>query len=497
MVFLGIDLGSSSIKFSLFDAAQGVSLGSLSHPGEEMPISSPEAGFAEQDPHMWWDYFKQGLANVLQRSDVDGSAIKGIGISYQMHGLVCLDEQLQPVYPSIIWCDSRAVAIGNSAFAELGEDYCYTHLLNSPGNFTAAKLRWVQQHAPEVYAKIRHIMLPGDYIATCLSGEPTTTAGNLSEGTLWDFQRNDIARELLHHWQIDESFIPAIKPSIGQQCAVSAAMASELGLSAGTPITYRCGDQPNNAFSLNVSQPGEVALSAGTSAVLYALTQENIADRENVGNTFKHVTSTDDRGVNGLLVCINGGARAYNWLKHLLGEDVSYRQLSDMAASVPAGSRGLTLLPFGNGAERMFANRTLGAHLLGLDFNQHGRADIARAFLEGVAFILGYGFQRMQSIGYQNSVVRAAHSGLFLSDTFTQTLADVIGRPIERIDSDGAEGAARGAAVGSSYFATVEHAFASQRTFDTVMPNSSQQVATQEAFDRWQLALQQTLQTQE
>lgn len=488
MLFLGIDVGSSSIKLSVLDGASGQCLGAVSYPERELAIASPAPGFAEQDPEVWWDCVKQGAAKLFASRRFDPKHISAIGISYQMHGLVVVDAQQQVLRPAIIWCDSRAVALGSEAQAELGDAYCFNHLLNSPGNFTAAKLRWVQQHQPETFSQIHKIMLPGDYIAMKLTGEITTTASGLSEATLWDFSTGNLAVELLEHWGIDVSLIPALVPSFGTQGLVRADVAAELGLSANVQVSYRSGDQPNNAFSLNVLEPGEVAATAGTSGVIYGVTDKPAADVQSRVNTFLHVSNTQAQARNGVLVCVNGCGRLYSWLRQTLasaGAEPSYPQLNAMAAPVTVGSDGLRFHPFGNGAERIFHNQNLGAQLRNLDFNRHGLGHMVRAAQEGIVFSLNQGFDVLKELGGSCELVRAGQGNMFLSDIFAEAFANTTQAAVELFATDGAEGAARGAALGAGFYASAREAFGGLTRVKVIEPQAALAAQYQDAYRDW------------
>ena len=488
MLFLGIDVGSSSTKLSVIDGQTGRCLGALSYPETELAIGSPEAGFAEQDPEVWWDCVKQGSARLFASGKFDPKHISAIGISYQMHGLVVVDKDQQVLRPSIIWCDSRAVPLGTAALADMGRDYCFGHLLNSPGNFTAAKLRWVQENQPEIFNNIHKIMLPGDYIAMKLTGEITTTASGLSEGTLWDFKGQRVATELLEHWGIDVSVIPTIVPSFGVQGVITQKVAAELGLSADVKVCYRGGDQPNNAFSLNVLEPGEVAATAGTSGVIYGVTDKPAADLESRVNTFLHVTSTPEKNRNGVLVCVNGCGRLYSWLRQTIsaaGATPSYPLLNNLAQSVVVGSDGLVFHPFGNGAERIFQNKNLGAQLRNLDFNRHGLGHMVRAAQEGIVFSLNQGFDVLKSLGGSCGVVRAGKGNMFLSDVFTQAFANTTQAAVELFETDGAEGAARAAAMGAGFYTSSKEAFSGLKRLGVVEPKSELLAQYQDAYQHW------------
>lgn len=492
MHFLGIDVGSSSVKLSILDGASGKAVASTTYPESELAINSPEPAWAEQDPETWWQCIAQGCAVLFKKPGVDPKRIAAIGISYQMHGLVLVDKEQKVLRPSIIWCDSRAVEIGNKALVDMGADYCFGHLLNSPGNFTAAKLRWVQENEPSVFARIHKMMLPGDFIAMKLSGEITTTASGLSEGTLWDFETQTVAKQLLAHWNIDAQLLPDICPSIGVQAKVNAQAASLLGIPEGIPIAYRGGDQPNNAFSLNVLNPGEVAATAGTSGVIYGVTDQKAADRQSRVNTFLHVTNTQEAPRNGVLVCVNGAGRSYSWLRQLLGANghtIDYGQLNAWAANTPVGADGLIFHPFGNGAERIFQNRTIGASFSKLELNRHGVGHMIRATQEGIVFALNQGFDVLKSLGGECNVVRVGYGNMFLSDVFAQAFANTTQAAVECYNTDGAEGAARAAAIGSGFYASPQEAFGGLVKLKVIEPQAGLMASYAEAYGRWVDAL--------
>lgn len=492
MLLLGIDLGSSAVKASLLDVATGRVVSAVQSPqAEELPIAAPRPGWAEQDPATWWEHTVLAVRGAL--AGQDGSRVAAIGISYQMHGLVTLDVNHQPVRPAIIWCDSRAVETGEQAFAELGADACLGRLLNSPGNFTASKLRWVRQNEPAAFARIRKIMLPGDYLALRLTGEAQTTASGLSEGTLWDFSKDAPADFLLEHWGIDRGLLSALTPTFGKQAGVLASVAAELGLPAGIPVAYRAGDQPNNAFSLNVLNPGEIAATGGTSGVVYGVSDRLACDPEGRVNGFAHVNHTAADPRIGVLLCINGTGILYAWLRRILGADLPYPQLNDMAAGVPAGSAGLTMLPFGNGAERMLGNRRVGAHVVGLDFLQHQSGHLVRAAQEGIAFAFSHGIAGMKAAGLTPQKIRAGNANLFLSPVFRDTLAATLGVSIELVRTDGAAGAARGAGLGAGIYATPAAAFAGLEVIETIDPQPALAEPCREAAARWEAALAKAL----
>ena len=337
-------------------------------------------------------------------------------------------------------------------------------------------------------------MLPGDYIAMKLSGEVKTTASGLSEGILWNFKENKIAKLLLDYYGFEESFIPEIVPTFSVQSVVSQAAATELGLVKGIKISYRAGDQPNNALSLNVLNPGEIATTAGTSGVVYGVSDEIKYDQKSRVNTFAHVNHSADASRLGVLLCINGTGILNSWLnKQVGGGSISYEAMNELAAKIPIGSEGLSILPFGNGAERVLENKNPGATLAGINFNIHSNAHLFRAAQEGIVFSFKYGMDIMKTIGIEAKVIRAGKANMFLSPIFRETLAGITGATIELYNTDGSIGAARGAGIGSGYYKSQEEAFANLTKLETIEPNSSNQEAYNMAYENWKKELSKTL----
>ena len=488
MYLLGYDIGSSSVKASLVDALTGKCVSSAFYPKTEAAIIAVKPGWAEQEPSSWWENLKLATADVLASSGADSSDIKAIGISYQMHGLVCVDKEGNVLRPSIIWCDSRAVPYGQKAFDVIGHERCLSHLLNSPGNFTASKLAWVKENEPELYSKIHKIMLPGDYIAMKLTGEICTTVSGLSEGMLWDFAENAPAQILLDHYGIDRSLIADIKPTFSEQGRVTAAAAAELGLAEGTPVTYRAGDQPNNALSLNVFNPGEIASTAGTSGVVYGVLGDVNYDPKSRVNTFAHVNHTADQTRLGVLLCINGTGILNSWMKrNVAPEGISYADMNDLAAQAPIGSAGVSILPFGNGAERMLENREVGSSIHGVNFNVHNKSHLLRAAQEGIVFSFNYGIEIMEQMGMNVNKIHAGHANMFLSPIFRETLAGVTGAVIDLYDTDGSVGAAKGAGIGAGIYKDNNEAFSTLEKLAVIEPSDKE--AYEAAYETWKSRL--------
>lgn len=491
-LLLGYDIGTSSVKASLIDAETGQTLASAQYPDAEAPIIAKQAGWAEQEPEMWWDELKMATKRVADKAAVAGAlqSVKAIGISYQMHGLVCVDKDGKPLRPSIIWCDGRAVPYGNAAFESIGAERCLGHLLNSPGNFTAAKLAWVKDNEPEVFAKIDKIMLPGDYIAMRLSGgDKKTTVSGLSEGMFWDFKQNEVSKDVMQYFGFPESIIAEIVPTFSVQSRVCQAVADELGLPVGTPVSYRGGDQPNNALSLNVMKPGEIAATGGTSGVVYGVLGNVNYDPKSRVNTFAHVNHLANETRLGVLLCINGTGILNAWMKRTVApEGISYGEMNELAESVPVGAEGLSIIPFGNGAERVLQNDNPGASVHGINFNIHKKAHLLRAAQEGIAFSFAYGMEIMSGMGMDIKTIKAGHANLFLSPLFRRTLAAVTGATIELYETDGSVGAAYGAGIGAGIYKDSDDAFKTLKHIATEQPVAETE-AYVKAYEQWKACL--------
>lgn len=483
---LGFDVGSSSVKASLVDIETGTCAATAFYPEHEAPIKSVKNGWAEQDPQMWWNNAKLALAKIMAETGAHGDDIRAIGISYQMHGLVCVDRDLNVLRDSIIWCDSRAVPYGERAFRDLGSEQCLGHLLNSPGNFTAAKLAWVKENEPEVFDKIYKVMLPGDYLAMKLSGVANTTVSGLSEGMFWDFKEGHVADFLMQYYGFSNDLVADIVPTFSIQSTVCRAAAEELGLKEGTPIGYRAGDQPNNALSLNVFNPGEIASTAGTSGVVYGVLGDVNYDPKSRVNTFAHVNHTDAQTRLGVLLCINGTGILNAWVRrNIAPEGISYAEMNDLLASVPVGSEGVRIIPFGNGAERVLENKEVGCSIHGLDFNHHNRAHIMRAAQEGIVFSFCYGMEVMQQMGMDIRKIHAGRANMFLSPIFREALACTSGATIELYETDGSIGAAKGAGMGCGIYRDHNEAFASLKQLAVIEPDEAKRAAYAEAYAEW------------
>jgi xylulokinase len=485
MYYIGFDLGSSSVKAALIEASTGKSVGITHFPEQEMDIIAQHAGWAEQDPNSWWKNTCKVTQKLLAETGVSANQIKGIGIAYQMHGMVVVDKNQEVVRPSIIWCDSRAVEIGDKTFHNVGEAKCVSNLLNSPGNFTLSKLKWVKENQPAIFEKVDKLMLPGDFIAMKLTGEATTTISGLSEGIMWDFKRHKPADWLFDFMGISTNVIPTIVPTFSNQGTVTKKASQEIGLPVGVPVLYRAGDQPNNALSLNAFEPGEIAATGGTSGVVYAITDNTKTNESSRINNFAHVNYTTQKPRIGKLLCINGAGKQYSWMQqNIFSTNVSYNEMNSLASKAPVGSEGLRILPFGNGTERMLNNINTGANFINLNFNKHHKPHLLRASLEGIAFSFVYGIEILKNDGVNLSAIRAGNDNLFRSEIFSNTIATLVNTDINIIATTGAVGAARAAGVSAGVFKTFNEAFSENEQVITYFPLKDKKKYT-EAYETW------------
>jgi len=496
-LLLGYDVGSSSIKATLMEAETGKVVASATSPDKELEIIARKSGWAEQYPSIWWDNVKSATRQIKAEAKFEASEVQAIGISYQMHGLVVVDKNLQVLRPAIIWCDSRAVEIGQKAAQNIGQKKCLERLLNSPGNFTASKLKWVMENEPDIYSKIYKIMLPGDYIAMKMTGRIVTTPSGLSEGIMWDFYKQGLAELVLNHYGISKELIPEVVQTFSVQGELTKEAADELGLKAGTKISYRAGDQPNNALSLNVLNPGEIAATAGTSGVVYGISDKPNHDSKSRVNTFVHVNYMPDAPRYGVLLCLNGAGILNSWLRQNVADAMTYKQINELAGQVPVGCDGLAIFPYGNGAERTLENRDIGALVHGLNFNIHNRAHLLRAAQEGIVFALNYGLGIMRDVGVEVQTVRAGNANMFLSPLFGEAFATVTESLVELYNTDGSQGAARGAGIGAGIYKGPEDAFVGLKPIKTIEPNGKLASAYKQAYEKWENILKTELKSVE
>ena len=497
MLLLGYDVGSSSIKACLLDAATGKVVSSASSPDTELEIRAPRPGWAEQDPQTWWEHLAAATERMQAASRFSPQDVAAIGICYQMHGLVVVDRNREVLRPAILWCDGRAVEIGQRAFREIGGETCLERYLNSPGNFTASRLRWMKEHEPDLLARTHKFMLPGDYVAMRMTGEVRTTPSGLSEAILWDYREGGLARTLLEHYELPADLVPEVVPTFSEQGSLTLRAAEALGLRPGIPVAYRAGDQPNNAWSLHVLHPGEVAATAGTSGVVYGVAAGPVHDPRSRVNTFLHVNHSADAPRSGVLLCVNGTGILNRWLRDSMAgsgaASLGYDGMNRLAERVRPGCEGLRILPYGNGAERSLEDRDIGASVHGLNFNTHRKEHFFRAGQEAVVFALRQGLAVMQDIGIRAERVRAGNTNLFQSSLFTRLFATVTGTTVQLYDTDNAQGAARGAGVGAGVYAGLEEAFRGLEAERTVEPDEALVDVYRNIYRDWEGILQREL----
>lgn len=493
-LLIGYDVGSSSVKACLFDSQTGKTLAVAASPDKELAIIAKKPGWAEQNPSVWWEHLKNANAKLKAIHDFDPADVKAIGISYQMHGLVAVDKACEVLRPAIIWCDSRAVEIGKKAAQEIGDEKCLKNLLNLPGNFTASKLKWVKDNEPDIYSRIDKIMMPGDWIAMKMTGVTRTTYSGLSEAILWDYHAHGVADFLLDYYGIDPNLIPEACQSFAEHGALTVSAAAELGLAAGTPVTYKGGDQPNNALSLGVLEPGQAAVTAGTSGVVCGITDKNTYDTKSRVNSFVHVNYTKQNPRHAVLLCVNGTGILNSWLKHnFLADGTDYDQMNALAATVPVGSEGLSIMPYGNGAERVLENQNIGAMVKGWNFNIHKRAHFLRAAQEGIVFALNLGLDVMRQMDMKFQTVKAGKANMFLSPVFAQTFATLTGAKVELYQTDGSAGAARGAGFGAGIYKSLDESISGLKPIKTIEPETKLAEQYSQAFERWKKYLEKDL----
>ena len=259
-------------------------------------------------------------------------------------------------------------------------------------------------------------------------------------------------------------------------------VAKELSLKPGISVSYKAGDQLNNAVSLNVFHPGEVAATAGTSGVIYAVTDKMFADKLSRVNAFAHVNHSNAARRLGILLCINGTGIMNRWIKDLCAED--YNEMNQLASEVKRGSDGLMIFPFGNGAERIFENKIIGAHISDIDLNKHTKAHIFRAVQEGIVFSFRYGLDIMRENGIQLSVIRVGKTNMFLSDLFAEAFVNATNVPVEIYENDGSVGAAIGAGIGGGIFSSPKEAFSNFRILKRIDPMKGVKIYD-ELYNKW------------
>ncbi|MBE7471620.1 MAG: xylulokinase [Anaerolineales bacterium] len=435
--FLGIDSSTTGVK-ALVINAQGEVVGAAT---TEIPFSTPKPLWSEQDPADWWGGAVSSIRQVLQQTGLSGGDIAAIGLTGQMHGLTLLDENGQVLRPAILWNDQRTGAECDDIRARLGK----ARLIQITGNdaltgFTAPKILWVQKHEAEVYAKTKHILLPKDYVRYKLTGGFAVDKADGAGMLLFDLAERDWSPELLAALEIPAEWLPQTYEGPDVTGYISAEAAETTGLKAGTPVVGGGGDQAAQAVGVGVVQSGIIALTLGTSGVVFASTNEPFIEPEGRLHAFCH--SVPGRWhLMGVMLSAAGSLR---WYRDTLAPGLDFDSLLAPAKDVPPGSEGLLFLPYLTGERTPHPDPLARGAFVGLTV-RHNQAHFSRAVLEGVAFGLRDSFELMKSAGLaQITQVRVSGGGA-KSPLWRQILADTLNAELVTVNTT--EGAAYGAAL--------------------------------------------------
>jgi xylulokinase len=450
-MLLGLDVGTGGSR-ALIIGEDGALIASAT--SEHAPFASPGPAWAEQDPDDWWRASQEATRAALAAAGLPGSSIRAIGLSGQMHGAVLLDERDRVVRPAIIWCDQRTAAecawldrmVGRARLIELTGNPALT-------NFTITKLLWVRQHEPERWARVRHVLLPKDYVRFRLSGERAIDVADASGTLMLDVAARRWSAPVLEAAGIPRELLPALFESPDVCAHVSPDAAAATGLAAGTPIVAGAGDQAAGAVGMGITRPGAVSATIGTSGVVFAATDRPAADPAGRLHTFCHAVP----GRWHVMGVTQAAGLSLRWMRELLGAS-SYDDLTHEAAQVPAGSDGVTWAPYLMGERTPHLDPDVRAALVGLSAAQ-GRGHVVRAVLEGVAFSLCDTFAIFAEMSIPVDRIRAGGGGA-RSALWRRIQAAAYGREVETVAVD--EGAAYGAAllagVGAGVWSSVDQA---------------------------------------
>ncbi|MBC7227120.1 MAG: xylulokinase [Thermoflexales bacterium] len=435
--FMGIDVSTTATKALLIDP-DGRVVGVAS---SEYSYETPRPMWTEQHPHLWWQATVASIRQVLAESGVNPADVQGVGLTGQMHGLVLLDEKGQVLRPAILWNDQRTAAECDEIRARLGKE----RLIRITGNdaltgFTAPKILWVRNNEPEIYARARHILLPKDYIRYRLTGEYAIDKADGAGTILFDLKTRDWSREVLEALAIDPFWLPPTFEGPEITGRITAEAAAETGLKAGTPVMAGGGDQSAQAVGVGAVEPGVVALTLGTSGVVFASTQEPFIEPEGRLHAFCHAVPGRWH-LMGVMLSAGGSLR---WYRDTVAPGTDFDTLLAPAATVPPGSEGLLYLPYLTGERTPYPDPLARGAFVGLTV-RHSLAHMTRAVLEGVAFGLRDSFELMKAVGLAEITQVRASGGGARSPLWRQILADVLG--VELVTVNTTEGAAYGAAL--------------------------------------------------
>ena len=439
---IGIDVGTGGTRAVLVDE-KGAVLASATH--EHLPFASPQNGWAEQDPHDWWNACKQALGKLLEESAVQKTEIAAIGLTGQMHGAVLLDENDEVLRHALIWCDQRTQeecdeldkTVGTKRLVELTSNPALT-------NFTLTKLMWVRTHEPEIWKRFRSFLLPKDYIRLQLTGVRATDVSDASGTLLLDVANRRWSQEMLKATRLDARCLPQLFESQQVVGTITAHAALETGLAEGTPVVAGAGDQAAGAIGMGIVKAGDVSATIGTSGVVFAATDQPFLDPQGRLHTFCHAIPNRWH----VMGVTQAAGLSLRWFRDTFGivngvTESPYESLSREASAIPAGADGVLWAPYLMGERTPHLDSEVRGALIGLAAS-HGRGHIIRAILEGVAFSLKDTLTIFAEIGVPVNDIRLGGGGA-LSPLWRQIQADVYAKPVSQLKAE--QGAAHGAAV--------------------------------------------------
>jgi xylulokinase len=449
MYSLGIDVGTGGTRALLVDE-RGQVRHAFTAPHDDMRMEQPL--WAEQRPENWWEAAQKAIRGVLAASGASGNSVRGIGLSGQMHGLVLLDGSNRVIRPALIWCDQRSQAQVDAINAAVGRETVLACVANPVlTGFTLPKLLWVRDNEPELFAKVRKVLLPKDYLRFQLTGEFASDVSDASGTALFDVVRRRWSRELVERLRLDATILPVVLESHEISGRISRSAAEHTGLVEGTPVVAGAGDQAASAVGNGIVEPGLVSCTIGTSGVVFAYTESPTYDPAGRIHTFCHAVE----GAWHVMGVTQGAGLSLQWFRRNLAPGTDYDALTAEAASAPAGSQGLYWLPYLMGERTPHLDASARGGWVGLTA-KHTRADLIRAVLEGVAYSQKDGLDIIEQMGVRVDSVRLSGGGA-RSSFWRQMFADVFGRRVATLETE--EGSAYGAAllsmVGTGQFPSV------------------------------------------
>lgn len=476
-LFLGIDVSTTATKALLINEQGGVvAVATSPH-----TLQTPQPLWSEQDPHEWWDAALASVRSVLEKAGGSAERVAGVGLTGQMHGLVLLDEAGEVLRPAILWNDQRTQSQCDEIHQRVGKE----KFIQITGNvaltgFTAPKILWVKENEPDVYTKARHVLLPKDYVRYKLTGEYAMDKADGAGTVLFDLKSRAWSSEVLEILGIDPSLMPPTFEGPEFTGRITPQAASAIGLKAGTPVVAGGGDQSAQAVGVGAVTPGVVALTVGTSGVVFATTPSALIEPEGRLHAFCHAVPGRWHFMGVML----SAAGSLQWYRDTLAPSMSFDDLLKEAESVPPGSEGLLFLPYLSGERTPHPDPLARGAFIGLTL-RHGRGHLTRAVLEGVAFGLKDSFMLIQNAGLGEIIQVRASGGGTKGALWRQILASVLEAELVTVNTT--EGAAFGAAllagVEAGAWADVEAACkAAVKLTGSTMPNAAQVEAYRPAY---------------